>query len=231
MADGLATVGQGPVGGHEVHRPNLLDAECQGQPGLRPVGLEVHPELPGLGEDVVWAVDGHGLDGRDIERELQGAADPDRASLQTVGVTRHIATAEVRADVHQHRARGQRPVVDTHRVVEWLEGRSGLPIALADDVVLRLEFRAGRGRVVIGAAHIGDQLTGLIVECHERAVAQVLPAQVGHPGLQLLEPERLGGRFRVAALGDDGRGSDPFLADLLEPGVERRRHAQAATLQ
>ena len=85
MADGLAAVGQRPVGRDDVDRPDLLDAEGEGQLG-GPLALELHPELLGLGVDVVDAVDAHRLDGRDVERELEGVADADRTALEVVGV-------------------------------------------------------------------------------------------------------------------------------------------------
>ena len=141
MADRLAAVGERPVGRDQVDRPDLLDAEREGQLG-GPLALELHPEFLGLGVDVVGAVDAHRLDGRDVERELERVADADRTALEVVGVLRRVAATEVGADVHQHRAGGDRLVVDADRVVERLERRTGLAIALADDVVLRLERSA-----------------------------------------------------------------------------------------
>ena len=83
------------VGGHEIDRADLLDAEGQGQLGGA-VALELHPEFLGLGEDVVRLVDGHRLDRRDVERELERVADADGAALEAVGVVRRVAAAEVR---------------------------------------------------------------------------------------------------------------------------------------
>ena len=53
------------------------------------------PKSCGLGEDAVGAVDAHGLDGRDVERELEGVADADRAALEVVGVARRVVAGEV----------------------------------------------------------------------------------------------------------------------------------------
>ena len=230
VRDLLAAVGERPVGGHEIDRPDLLHAEGEGQLRL-PLALELHPELLGLGVDVVGRVEGHRLDGRDVERELERVADADGAALEAVGVVGRVAAPEVRADVHQHRAGGDGLVVDADRVVERLERRSGLAIAVADDVELRLEVLLARRGVVVRAADVGDQLAGLVVDRHERAVVEVLALEVGHPRLELLEPERLGRRRHVLLVRDDGRGADPLLGDLLEADVEGRGDPQPAEIE
>ena len=85
-------------------------------------------------------------------------------------------------------------------------------------------------RVVVGAADVGDELAGLVVEGDHRPVVDVLAAEVPHP-LGVGELERLRQRRRVLAVRHDGRRLDPFLGDRLEPDVERGRDRQAALLE
>ena len=101
----------------------------------------VDPEVLRPLEEVVEAVDQPGLDRGDVQRELEGRAEADRAALEVVGLGRREPPAEVGHDVHEHRRRGHRPVVDADRVVDRLDRRSGLAPAVGQDVELGLELR------------------------------------------------------------------------------------------
>ena len=226
-----AAVGQRPVRTDEVDRAGLGDAEREREAGIGRLALEGHPEVLGPREHVLGTVERHGLDGRDVERELQRVADPDRASLEVVGIGRRVATTEVGRDVHQHVAGGERAVVDADGVVERLERRTRLAEALGHDVVLRLELRVVRRRVVVRRADVGHDLAGLVVHRDERPVADVLVLEVAHPGGVLVEAEPAREPLRVAVVRGDGRRLDPLLGDLLETPVEGRGDAEAAFLE
>ena len=113
--DPPAAVAERAVGGREVHRPDLRHAQGQGQAGVGGVALEGHAEFLGPGEHVLGPVDGHRLDGRDVQRELERVAQPHGTALEAVRVVRGVAAAEIRADVHEHVAGGHGPVVDADR--------------------------------------------------------------------------------------------------------------------
>ena len=86
------------------------------------------------------------------------------------------------------------------------------------------------GRVVVGAADVGDQLTGLVVHGDEGAVAQPLVGQVAHPVL-VFEAEALSGAAGVVLERDDGSGLDPLLGGLLDVEIEGGRDAQTAVVE
>ena len=138
------------------------------------------------------------------------------------------APPEVGHDVHEHRRRGHRPVVDPDRVVDRLDRRSGLAPAVGQDVELGLERRvAGAG--VAGRADVGEDLAGPVVDHGRRAVVDVLalevlePAAVGLRDLQVLEVA-----LGALEVGRPGRGVDPLLGRALHRHVERRRDVVAA---
>ena len=82
MPDRLAVVAERAVGRDEVDRPDLLDAQGEGELAPCVAPWNFMPEVLGLGKDVIRAVDAHRLDGRDVERELERGADADRPPLQ-----------------------------------------------------------------------------------------------------------------------------------------------------
>ena len=227
--DALAAVGQRPVGGHEVDRAGLGHAQRERQAGVGRLALEGHPEVLGPGEHVVRRVEGHRLDRRDVQRELEGVADADGTALEVVGVGRRVAAAEVGADVHEHVAGGERPVVDADGVVERLERRARLAVALADDVVLGLELRAALARVVVGGPDVGDDLAGLVVDARRaRRCGRSCPRGCASTARTRRSRAPSAAASRVPAVRDDRRDLDPLLGDLLEVEVEGRGHAQAA---
>ena len=142
------------------------------------------PKSWALLEDVLLADDAQRLDGRDVERELQRVADPQRAALLAVEVGRDVAAAEVGGHVHEHRGRRERALVDAGGIGERLEGRARLTPARREDVELRLHLAADLAAlVVVGRADVGDDLAALVVEGREGTVPDVLAAQPLHPGL------------------------------------------------
>ena len=58
MVDPPAVVGERAVGGDEVDRSGLGDAEGEGEAGVRRLALEGHPEVLGPVEHVIGPVDG-----------------------------------------------------------------------------------------------------------------------------------------------------------------------------
>ena len=231
MADRLAAVGERAVGGHQVDRPDLLDAQREGQLRL-PLALELHPELLGLGVDVVGPLMAIVLTAGMLSENwsaLRTRTGPRSRLSASLG---RIAATEVGADVHQHRARGDRLVVDADRVVERLERRTGLAIALADDVVLRLEVVLVRRAVVVARCRRRRRA--------RRSGSRARPARrCGGPcscrlaihGSSFLNPSALAAAVMVLRVRDDRRGRDPLLGDLLEVDVEGRGDPQAAVFE
>ncbi len=83
---------------------HLQRAQGHGQPRRgRIVLLELHAEALGHVEDMGLADDGQRLDGRDVQRLLEGQAQAQRAALQQVEVLGDVAATEVGGHVHQHR--------------------------------------------------------------------------------------------------------------------------------
>ena len=179
-------------------------------------------------ERVLEALDDGRLDGRDVERELECAAQPDGTPFELVRLGRGVAAPEVGHDVHEHRARGQGLVIDADGVVDGLDRRAGLAPAGGQDVVLGLELLGALGRVA-GAADVGEHLAGPVVQYRGRCVVDVPAAQVEDPAL--LAGRDLA-RFQdapgVARLGRPGRDIDPLLGGLLHVPVERRGDPIAA---
>jgi hypothetical protein len=172
------------------------------------------------------------LDRRDVERELEGDADTDGPAFEVVGVGRRVLAAEIGRGIHQHRARGHRLVVERGQVVERLERRPRLAETAADDVVLRLELLVALGRVVVRAADVGDQLTGLVVDGDEGAVVDVLATEILDPlGKGAGKPEGLVAGGRILVVRDESGGLDPLLGDLLDAGIEGRGDPQATGLE
>jgi hypothetical protein len=124
---------------------------------------KVIPKSFALREQVIRAIDDGRLDRRDVQRELQRIPDPDRASLEVVGVGRRVATAEVGGAVHEHVAGGDRLVIDGDDVVERLERRARLAVALGHHVELGLEPLVLRCRVVVRRSDLRDDLASLVV--------------------------------------------------------------------
>ena len=175
------------VGRGQVERPDLDGAERAGQPGLQE-GLPAAGEADahGLGRvgDRLVADPLEGPDGRDVERVLERLADEDRAALQPVGVARRpvLAAIEVVVTSSSRLPGRQRAGFEGGRVEDRLERRAGLAGAVAGDVVLGLELRAGQVvAVVAGAAGVGQHVAGPVVEGDERPVVQVLAAQGPDP--------------------------------------------------
>ena len=135
---------------------------------------------------------------------------------------------EVGHDVHEHRRRGHRPVVDPDRVVDRLDRRSGLAPAVRQDVELGLELGVAGARVA-GRADVREDLAGPVVDHRGRAVVDVLALEVLEPGLvglgdlQVLEVAL--GALEVRR---PGRRVDPLLGRALHRPVERRRDVVAA---
>ena len=179
--------------------------------------------------DLVVADRRHRLDGRDVEREPERVTDADGAALEVVGVGRRVAVAEVGHDVHEHRARRDLLARDAGAVDDRLERRARLPPAVGEDVEPRLEPLGRLGRVRVGRPDVGDDVAGLVVLRDERAVAQLLVAQVLHPRL-VADLDRLGGRLGILRVRDDRRRLDPLLGDPLHPPVEGARDVEAALL-
>src|SRR6185369_1852271 len=101
-------------------------------------------------------------------------------------------------DVEQEAAGGQAVGVEGARVNDRLERRAGLARAVAGGVVLRLELRALQlVLVVAGAAGVGEDVAGPVVERDERAVVEVLAPEGVDPGsilrADLQVPEQTGG--------------------------------------
>ncbi len=184
LFDANAAVAKRPVRTDEVDRTSLGDTERDGGARVLRLGLEGHPEVLRPCEEVIRAVDDGRFDRRDVQRELQRIPDPDRTSLEVVGVGRRVATAEVGGAVHEHVARGDRLVIDGDDVVERLERRARLAVALGHHVELGLEPLVLRCAVVVGGADLREDLAGLVVLCDERAVANVLV-------LEVLDPRRV----------------------------------------
>ena len=181
--------------------------------------LPADAEVPGHLEDVVDAVHRHRLDGGDVEREHERLAEAERAALEAISVEGRPAAAEVGRHVHQHRRRGECAVVDAGHVVDRLEGRPGLAPAGLQDVPFRVELLVGVGVVVVGAADVGEDLAGPVVEGRQRAVVEVLAAQVGHPG-GVRDADLLGVALRIRRAGQDRHRLDPLLGRLLHRVVE-----------
>ena len=131
-------------------------------------------------------------------------------------------------DVHEHRGGRQRAVVDADRVVDRLDRRPGLAPAVGHDVELGLELLVALRRVA-GAADVGEDLAGPVVDDAGRGVVDVVPAQAQDP-----VPSRwsgscaLAGPPRVVGVRRPRRRVDPLLGGLLHRPVERRGHLVAA---
>ena len=160
-----------------------MDLErAEGEGRARDDALREHePELLGDVHHVVGRVDDRRLDGRDVQGELERLAHPKWATLEVVGVGWDVAAAEIRRDVHEHRRRGDRAVLEADDVVDRLERGTGLAPPVGEHVELGLEqFRLGR-RVVGRGADVGQDLAGPVVDRDERAVVDVLAAKVLDP--------------------------------------------------
>ena len=160
----LARIGDSPV------RTDLVDeVQLHGADGDRCAarvlrGLPHDTHLLGEVEDLVGTLDDRGLDRRDVQRQLDRLAHPDRAALVQVGIGRGVTAPEVGHDVHEHRCRGGHVILDPGQVADRLERRSRLAPAIGEHIELGLEFRpAGRG-VVIGRADVGDDVPGAVVD-------------------------------------------------------------------
>src|SRR4029079_1776090 len=104
-----------------------------------------------------------GLDRGDVERELEGRPQADRASFEVVGLGGGETTAEVRDDVHEQRRGGHASVLDADRVVDRLDRRPRLAPAVGENVELRLEL-AVPGRRVARRTGIREDLAGPVVD-------------------------------------------------------------------
>ena len=87
---------------------------------------------------------------------------------------------EVRRDVHEHRGRGERLVVDADGVVDRLDRRTRLAPAVGKDVELGLELLVALGRVA-GRADVGEDVAGPVVDDRARRVVDVVAAQGEDP--------------------------------------------------
>ena len=122
-----------------------------------------------------------GPDRGQVQRQLEGLSDANRAALEAVGVLRRPAAAEVGRDVEQEAARRQRPLVERRGVDDRLERRARLP-ERRRRVVLRLELPALEVlAVVAAAADVGEDVAGPVVQRDERAVVEVLVPEVVDP--------------------------------------------------
>ncbi len=181
---------------------------------------------------MVDAVEDAGLDRRDVERELEGAAHPDGAALGAVGLGRVEGAGarrrEVGDDVHEHRRRGEGLVVDPDRVDERLDRRPGLAPAVGQDVELRLELLPAVGRVR-GRAGIREDLARPVVDDARGRVVDVVARQALDPAPlvagDLAVRQDL---VRVRRVRHDRRRVDPLLDDALHAVVEAGRDRVAA---
>jgi hypothetical protein len=167
LGDELARHLDAAVGDRAVARDHVDRVRLERSDAHRANGhgraWEDEPEVLGALEHVIEAHDQRRLDRRDVERELEGAAQADRATLELVGLGRRVAAAEVRDDVHEHRAGSQRLVVDADGVVDRLDRRPRLPPAVGQDVELGLEL-LGALRRIAGAPDVGQDLARPVVE-------------------------------------------------------------------
>ncbi len=180
--------------------------------------LEADPEVLGALEDAVGPDPRGRLDRRDVERHLDGLAQAKGAPLQPVGIDRRPATAEVGDDVHEHRGRRQGAILDADDVVDRLEGGPGLAPAVLEHVELGLELLVAL-EVEAGAAGVGVDLAGPVVDCGEGSVVDPSAAHVLDPGL-VGDAERLEVRRRVLRVRRPRPGLGPLLRHALEPPVE-----------
>ena len=207
-----AAVAERAVGRGQVERQHLDGAERACQAALEvldPAVLEADAEVHGRVGDGLAADPLVGADRGHVERVLERLAREDRAAVQLVGVGRRPALAglavlaELGGDVEQDGARRQALLVERRRVQDRLPGRARLPVAVRDHVELGVELRAREVVArVAGAADVGDDVAGPVVDGDERAVVDVLvaepvdPALVGGADLESLEP-RLVGAIRL----------------------------------
>ena len=194
-------------------------------------GLEVgQAEVLRPGEDVIEAGHDRRLDGRDVERELERGTEAHWAALELVGLDRGEAATEVGGDVHEHRRRRQGLVIDADGVVDRLDRRAGLAPAVGKDVELGLELLAALGRVA-RRTHVGEDLTGPVVDHAGRCVVDVVTAQAEDPGACRSGDLAAGqDRRRVLGVRCPGGDVDPLLGDLLELQVDRGDDLVAAVV-
>ena len=158
-------VGADHVDRVDLDRPDALRDHRAG------VGRVADAHLLGPLELVLETVDEARLDGRHVERELEGGAEPDGTALQAVRLRRPegllAAPREVGRGIDEQRRRGHRLVVETDQVVEGLDRRPGLAPAVLEDVELRLELVVA-GRRVRGGAAVREDLARPVVDDRPR---------------------------------------------------------------
>jgi hypothetical protein len=92
------------------------------------------------------------------------------------------ASVELGRHVEQQAARCQLPGIEGGGVQDRLESRARLPGAIARRIVFRRELPAGHAvAVVAGAAGIGENVTGPVIERDHRPVVQILAAKGADP--------------------------------------------------
>ena len=249
-------VGYGAIRRHEVGRPDLDCSDADRHAGIRVRG-EGQPEVLRSLHQVVDAVDRGGLHSRDVERVLDGLPHTYRAALIVVGVMGRVPAAHVGGYVHEQRRCGHGLILETDHVVDRLERRTRLTVAVAQNIELRIEQilpRVSRVRhgllIKPGAARVGEYLTSSVVDRYQGPVVHVGGAQTGGQTGRWVRPYdsvvvvrvRLNGdanarlrqvvnRRRLRSeIGSHDVGLQPLLGRSLHRCVERRDHLVAADI-
>ena len=122
------------------------------------------------------------------------------------------------------------PALEAGRVRDRLEGRSGLAVALADDVEVRLVL-GGRLAVEVGAADVGEHGAGAVVHRHDRVVVDVAALELADPAGAPASPY-VSTSFGVAEPVHVVADARPLLGRRLVPlVVERGDDAQPAGVE